>query len=277
MFFSDFPGPNQNNGNAEEAPPSDESVAAALKDIKMAIQATRVLQHQTRIPTTGSGSNPSNSNAISTSASTVITDNNADLVTSAAASNGLDDPWILREQNQTTVTSTVSSTAAAAVLSLPSAPANVVPEVISEESPKENASSEEAEEENVNEEEEEEEEDSGEEEEESEEGEEESEEGEDEEEEEEEESESEIAEERVPTPKNVPEEDLDTDQETDRLLGQQYNDDNGYYDQKVRAMARRKISFGYEREYPMVSLRDYYSALWSLWYYYRSPWKKNAS
>ena len=28
-------------------------------------------------------------------------------------------------------------------------------------------------------------------------------------------------------------EDLDTDQETDRLLGQQYNDDNGYYDQKV--------------------------------------------
>ena len=50
----------------------------------------------------------------------------------------------------------------------------------------------------------------------------------------EEESESEIAEERVPTPKNVKDdEDLDTDQETDRLLGQQYNDDNGYYDQKV--------------------------------------------
>ena len=29
--------------------------------------------------------------------------------------------------------------------------------------------------------------------------------------------------------------DLDTDQETDRLLGQQYNDDNGYYDSKVSA------------------------------------------
>ena len=40
--------------------------------------------------------------------------------------------------------------------------------------------------------------------------------------------------ERVPTPKNAAGEDeLDTDQETDRLLGQQYNDDNGYYDQKV--------------------------------------------
>ena len=45
---------------------------------------------------------------------------------------------------------------------------------------------------------------------------------------------SEVAEERVPTPKNCKDdEDLDTDQETDRLLGQQYNDDNGYYDQKV--------------------------------------------
>ena len=57
---------------------------------------------------------------------------------------------------------------------------------------------------------------------------------EDEEDEEEEDSESEVGEERVPTPKNCKEdEDLDTDQETDRLLGQQYNDDNGYYDQKV--------------------------------------------
>jgi hypothetical protein len=56
-----------------------------------------------------------------------------------------------------------------------------------------------------------------------------------EEEEEEEESESEIGEERVPTPKTKEgDEDLDTDQETDRLLGQQYNDDNGYYESKVR-------------------------------------------
>ena len=44
--------------------------------------------------------------------------------------------------------------------------------------------------------------------------------------------------ERVPTPKNAAGEDeLDTDQETDRLLGQQYNDDNGYYDQKVSRSA----------------------------------------
>jgi hypothetical protein len=53
---------------------------------------------------------------------------------------------------------------------------------------------------------------------------------------EDEESESEVGEERVPTPKNLKdpaEDDLDTDQETDRLLGQQYNDDNGYYDSKV--------------------------------------------
>ena len=51
------------------------------------------------------------------------------------------------------------------------------------------------------------------------------------------EEESEIVEERVPTPKTSKdaEDDLDTDQETDRLLGQQYNDDNGYYDSKVSA------------------------------------------
>lgn len=44
-----------------------------------------------------------------------------------------------------------------------------------------------------------------------------------------------VIEERVPTPKNVKdnEDDLDTDQETDRLLGQQYNDDKGYFDSKV--------------------------------------------
>lgn len=48
--------------------------------------------------------------------------------------------------------------------------------------------------------------------------------------------ESEIGEERVPTPKAAKDadDDLDTDQETDRLLGQQYNDDNGYFDSKVR-------------------------------------------
>lgn len=50
--------------------------------------------------------------------------------------------------------------------------------------------------------------------------------------------ESDIGEERVPTPKTSKdaEDDLDTDQETDRLLGQQYNDDNGYYDAKVSTL-----------------------------------------
>jgi len=57
---------------------------------------------------------------------------------------------------------------------------------------------------------------------------------------EDEESESEVGEERVPTPKNIKDdEDLDTDQETDRLLGQQYNDDNGYYDQKNEAAKKK--------------------------------------
>ena len=56
----------------------------------------------------------------------------------------------------------------------------------------------------------------------------------------EDESESEVGEERVPTPKTKEgEDDLDTDQETDRLLGQQYNDDNGYYDSKVRTVTQQ--------------------------------------
>lgn len=55
----------------------------------------------------------------------------------------------------------------------------------------------------------------------------------DDEDEDEEEDDSEVVEERVPTPKNNGDEELDTDQETDRLLGQQYNDDNGYFDSKV--------------------------------------------
>lgn len=65
---------------------------------------------------------------------------------------------------------------------------------------------------------------------------------EDEEDEDEEECESDVIEERVPTPKNAKDEDdLDTDQETDRLLGQQYNDDNGYFDGKVRKLSSRTI------------------------------------
>ena len=84
------------------------------------------------------------------------------------------------------------------------------------------------------EEEDEEEDDEDEEEDDDEEEEEEDEEDDDEDEEEEDEESEEIVEERVPTPKNANDDELDTDQETDRLLGQQYNDDNGYYEQKVR-------------------------------------------
>ena len=60
---------------SDETPPacqSDESVAAALKDIKMAIQATRVLQHQTRIIPSNSNSNNSMNPAAATINSTVV-------------------------------------------------------------------------------------------------------------------------------------------------------------------------------------------------------------
>lgn len=59
-----------------------------------------------------------------------------------------------------------------------------------------------------------------------------------------EETDSEIEEERVPTPEvtKKEEEDLDTDQETDRLLGQQYNDDNGYYDTSKNESSKKKAS-----------------------------------
>merc|ERR1719282_2166708 len=59
-----------------------------------------------------------------------------------------------------------------------------------------------------------------------------------------EESESELEEERVPTPDIMKkdEEDLDTDQETDRLLGQQYSDDNGYFDTTKNESSKKKAS-----------------------------------
>merc|ERR1719210_2054056 len=38
------------------------------------------------------------------------------------------------------------------------------------------------------------------------------------------------------------EEDLDTDQETDRLLGQQYSDDNGYFDTTKNESSKKKAS-----------------------------------
>jgi len=59
-----------------------------------------------------------------------------------------------------------------------------------------------------------------------------------------EETESELEEERVPTPEIMKkeDEDLDTDQETDRLLGQQYNDDTGYYDTAKNESSKKKPS-----------------------------------
>ena len=60
---------------SDETPPacqSDESVAAALKDIKMAIQATRVLQHQTRIIPSNSNSNNSMNPTAAAINSTVV-------------------------------------------------------------------------------------------------------------------------------------------------------------------------------------------------------------
>merc|ERR1719445_1560301 len=57
-------------------------------------------------------------------------------------------------------------------------------------------------------------------------------------------TESELEEERVPTPEVMKkeDEDLDTDQETDRLLGQQYNDDTGYYDTAKNESSKKKPS-----------------------------------
>jgi len=48
----------------------------------------------------------------------------------------------------------------------------------------------------------------------------------------------------VPTPEIMKkeDEDLDTDQETDRLLGQQYNDDTGYYDTAKNESSKKKPS-----------------------------------
>merc|ERR1719273_2456107 len=49
---------------------------------------------------------------------------------------------------------------------------------------------------------------------------------------------------RVPTPEVMKkeDEDLDTDQETDRLLGQQYNDDTGYYDTVKNESSKKKAA-----------------------------------
>merc|ERR1719445_1579617 len=57
-------------------------------------------------------------------------------------------------------------------------------------------------------------------------------------------TESELEEERVPTPEVMKkeDEDLDTDQETDRLLGQQYSEDNGYYDTAKNESSKKKPS-----------------------------------
>ena len=67
---------------SDETPPacqSDESVAAALKDIKMAIQATRVLQHQTRIIPSNSNSNNSNMNPTAVSINSAVVSSTVNL------------------------------------------------------------------------------------------------------------------------------------------------------------------------------------------------------
>ena len=152
---------------SDETPPtcqSDESVAAALKDIKMAIQATRVLQHQTRIPSSSSSSNvtianSSNVSLTTTNLTSTATINTVAMEAAVPTENGIisEDPWIKRGgQNQYINSETVTSvppptsergsrvgqnqiqppsameilptsTAAAAVLNLPSAPANIIP------------------------------------------------------------------------------------------------------------------------------------------------------
>ena len=112
------------SGSEGEPCQSDESVAAALKDIKMAIQATRVLQHQTRIPqTTTSASNSNSSHSNSMTSDTVPTENGIS-----------EDPWIKRQQQQQQQKQQQkpeqmipTSTQAQAVLNLPSAPANTLP------------------------------------------------------------------------------------------------------------------------------------------------------
>ena len=88
----------------------------------MAIQATRVLQHQTRIPPNGTTSS-TNVDAAST---TVPTENGIS-----------EDPWIKRQQQQQQQLQQQqqqqpqldipTSSAAVSILSLPSAPANVLP------------------------------------------------------------------------------------------------------------------------------------------------------
>ena len=207
---------------------ADESVAAALKDIKMAIQATRVLQHQTRIP----GPQPT---VIGSRIPAPLPTPSNNMVTPGAVTTPADgtgpvpaDPWVPRgpasiATNSVNVTTFTSESAAAAATatsgSVPPIASNgavVPPPPVSskkDDLPVAGAGTGdldddiEEDDDDIDD---------------------------DDEDLDDDESESEIGEERVPTPKNLKEdEDLDTDQETDRLLGQQYNDDNGYYDSKV--------------------------------------------
>ena len=82
----------------------------------MAIQATRVLQHQTRIPPSSS-----TTNSTTTTTTTIYT---------VPTENGIsEDPWIKRQQQQQQKHEQMipTSTQAQAVLNLPSAPANTLP------------------------------------------------------------------------------------------------------------------------------------------------------
>jgi len=200
-------------------------VAAALQDIKMAIQSTRALQQQeaaqkgTRIPNNPIAEVAASATGGRRASQTFIPE-------PARAANlpqqvvPPDDPWVLRQ----------------AATPTPPLPVNVAD--LAESAQKTTTSPkrrEEAAEDEDGEEDEEEEDDEDDEED----DEDDEEEGDEDESEEDEEDLEQPIEERVPTPKNLKEdEELDTDQETDRLLGQQYNDDNGYYDAKVRVKGK---------------------------------------
>lgn len=60
----------------------------------------------------------------------------------------------------------------------------------------------------------------------------------------------------MPTPEVMKkeDEDLDTDQETDRLLGQQYNDDTGYYDTVKNESSKKKAAKPKEGNRTLITL-----------------------
>ncbi len=182
----------------------EESVVAALNDIKMAIQSSRNLQQQEQARISSLPATSAQANCLPSSSGNIKVTANAATAAAVAAA----DPWQPRQAASPTPPLPLSMTDFSGGKA-----------VEEEEDDEEEDEEDDEEEDEEDDEEEEEEEESGEDEEVS-------------------EDDEDVIEERVPTPKNAKEdEELDTDQETDRLLGQQYNDDNGYYDSKVGSTA----------------------------------------